>query len=260
MPWGVAAAAVGAVGAIGSSVIGSNASQSAANTQANAANSATAAELQMYNQNEANLQPYMGAGNNALTALQSFLGLNNGTGVNGTGTAPGVANFQWNPANDPLYNFQLQTGENAILNNASSLGGVNSGATLEALTNYGQQTAQSAYQTEFNNWNTQLNNVFSRLSGISGQGANAAAGVAGIGTNVAGEIGSNTIGAGNAQAAGTIGSANAFSSGLQSIFSNSGLINSLQGLANNNNGAANASVYSQNGNTPQDLIANYSGN
>src|SRR5690348_8071013 len=138
MPFAVA----GAVATIGSAVISSDASQSAADTQAGAANNATAAQLQMFNTVQQNMQPYISSGNNALNSLASFL--------NGPGQSQPFS-FNYNPANDPEYNFLLRQGSNAITSQASALGGVNSGSTLKALSDYGQQTALQSYQNEFAN-------------------------------------------------------------------------------------------------------------
>lgn len=236
------AAGAGLVGTVGSAVIGSNAAQSAANTQAGAANNATQAELGMFDTTQQNLQPYNTAGQNALSSLTSFLnsGQNN--------TAP--FSFSYNPANDPEYNFLLNQGSQAITSQASALGGVNSGATLQALSNYGQQTALQSYQNEYTNAlnayganQTNTTNIFSRLLGAAGLGENAAAGVGNAATSTGQSIGSNLIGAGNAQAAGTVGSANALSGGLTSLLNNQAFLNAFSGSSG---GAGNFSVY----NTP----------
>ena len=227
---------IAAAGAIGSSVIGAQGANSAADTQANAANSATQAQLGMFNTVQQNLQPYMGTGQNALLALNNFLGLGTGTGYYGNATAPGVAGFQYDPAKDPEYQFMLSQGSSAITNQASALGGVNSGATLKALSDYGQQTALSSYQNEFSNWNTQMNNVFSRLMNAINVGQSSAAGVGTAATGTGQEIGNNLIGAGNARAAGTMGSANALSGGIQSFFNSPGFMNMISGLSNGSGG------------------------
>lgn len=211
---GVAAA----TGAIGSAVIGSNASSSAANSQQQAANQASATQLQMFNTDQANLTPYMNYGMNALANMTNFM------------NGPGSQSFQYNPASDPEYNFLLQQGTNAITSQASALGGVNSGATLKSLSDYGQQTALQSYQTEFNNWNTQLNNLFGRYSTMVGVGENAAAGVGNNAITTGQSIGSNTIGAGNAAAAGTVGSANALAGGVQSFFNSPSFMSTLSSL------------------------------
>lgn len=210
-----------AVGTIGGALISGSAAQGAANTQAQAANNATQLQQMIYNQTQGNLQPYQTAGTNALAGLQNFLGTGGSGPSNLTGL--GTQMFQYNPANDPEYQFLLKQGGNAITNQASALGGVNSGNTLRALSDYGQNTALQSYQTEFGNWNTQLNNIFNRYANVAGSGQNAAANLGGFGANYGGQAGSNIIGAGNAQAAGQVGSANALSGGLQSIFSNPNL-------------------------------------
>lgn len=223
MPFAVA----GAAAAIGSAVISSDASQSAADTQAGAANNATQAQLQMFNTVQQNVQPYMSSGNNALASLTSFL--------NGQGQSQPFS-FNFNPANDPEYNFLLKQGSNAITSQASALGGVNSGATLKALSDYGQNTALQSYQNEFNNSLTSYNanqtnlaNIFSRLYNTASLGENAAAGVGNAAIQTGQSIGSNMIGAGNAQAAGQVGSANALSGGLTSLFTNPSFLNAFSG-------------------------------
>jgi len=239
----VIGAGVAAAGAVGSAAIGSSASSSAANQQASSANNATALEQAQFNQTTGNLAPYLQTGNNANAALAGFLGLPGGN-INPADAGLGIQQFQYNPASDPLYNFTLQQGGQAITNQASALGGVNSGATLLALQNYGQNTAQSSYQQEFNNYQTQLNNIFSRLSGTANSGQNAAANLGGLGAASAAQQGSNIIGAGNAQAAGTIGSANSVSSGLQSLFNNpafSSAINNLGGVGGTSGAAGQVS-------------------
>jgi hypothetical protein len=251
---GIATAIAG--GALVSSLIGSNASQSAANTQASAANNATNAQLQMFGQTQANLQPWMNAGTASLAQLQAALGIGGGggggsaPGVNalpggGTSTsnymptagggiqqmlglAPGGATPQRSagPAvrpggtsspmnltqilqNTPGYQWDVSQGQQSILDQASAMGGVNSGATMKALSDYTSNQANNTYQQYLTN-----------LMNQSNAGANAAANVGQAGTAVGGQIGSNMIGAGNALAAGTIGSANAISGGLQGGFNN----------------------------------------
>lgn len=234
----VIGAGVAAVGAVGSAAISSSASSGAANTQAGAANNATAAQLGMFNTVQQNLQPYNAAGQNSLGSLQSFM--------NGQGNSAPFS-FDYNPANDPEYNFLLNQGSQAITSQASATGGVNSGATLEALQNYGQNTALQSYQTEYGNAlnayganQTNLSNIYARLMGVAGLGENAAAGVGNAAVSTGQSIGSNMIGAGNAQAAGQVGSANALSGGLtslSSLFNNSSFLNSF---SNGGGGASSA--------------------
>jgi hypothetical protein len=201
MPFGFA---IGAAGAIGGALISGSASQSAANTEASAANAAAQVQQNMFNQTQANLLPYMGAGTNALAAYQAALGLG------GQSNAQIMNQLQ----NTPGYQFQLQQGLGAINNAASAAGGVNSGNTLRALTQYGQGLANQTYQQYLGN-----------LSGLAGSGQNAAANLGGLSASVGSNIGSSLIGAGNALAAGTVGQANA----LNSAFGNIGTLALLSG-------------------------------
>lgn len=241
MPAGWTGLAIGAAGAIGSAVIGSSAASSAANAQVQAANTASATEMQMFDQTQQNLQPYMASGGNALSALMSQLGLS-GAGATGTPAAGsplamptynmptyGAAQYQSSPG----YQFQLQQGLGAV-NNAATLGsGVNSGNTLKALQTYGQGVANQDYQQGYQNYsqnylnqyNAQTNNAqtnFSRLQTLAGSGQNAAAGLGALGSQVAGQVGSNTLGAGNAQAAGSIAQGQTLSNLLSTLTASGG--------------------------------------
>lgn len=73
MPWG---AAIAAVGTIGAAAINSSAAGGAAGQQIGGANNASATELGILAQNEANLSPFIGAGTNALNIIQQLTGTN----------------------------------------------------------------------------------------------------------------------------------------------------------------------------------------
>lgn len=88
MPYGFAAAAAAS---IGGALISSSGAQSAASTQANAAQQAAQVQQNMFNTTQANLQPWMAGGTNALAALQAQLGLTGATSPAGATAAPGVA-------------------------------------------------------------------------------------------------------------------------------------------------------------------------
>ena len=194
----------------------SNASESAAQTQANSANAATQAQLQMYNQNVQRLSPWTNAGSSALGSLQGMMPQ--------LTQQFGAAQYQQSPG----YQWQLGQGTQAITDAASATGGVNSGNTLKALMGYGQGLAnQDFYQAQnaYQNWQNQTYNMY---SGLSNTGANAAGQTAGIGTQVGQSVGNNMIGAGNALAAGQVGSANAIGNSLSSV-GNLGLYAQMNG-------------------------------
>lgn len=232
MPWGFAALAVGG---IAGAAIGASASSDAAKTEANASNQASAVEQSMFNQTQANEKPFLDAGTNALTALQQGIGI--GPGTNNTGTGPlnapfTTADFQTSPG----YQFQMQQGENAVLNNRSALGGVNSGNTLKALTSFGQGVANQDYWNAYNAYVNQQNQKFGQLQTVAGSGQNAAANLGALGTQVGASVGNNIVNAGNASAAGTVGTANAISGGINNLSQNYLLASALNSGSVGNGG------------------------
>lgn len=220
MPWGVAAAGISALGSIGSGIMNSNASKSAAQTQANSTNAATATELGMYNQNVAREAPFVSAGTNALPGLLKLLGLDSsgggtpsspimnmlGLGQGGTGQID-PSTFQGSPG----YQYQVQQGNNAITNMAhGNLGG----NALRALQANGQQLANQNWNQYLSNANGAYQGLVGNVSNVVGSGQNAANFLGTAGQGVAGQIGGNTIGAGNAMAGGIVGGAKNLSGGI----------------------------------------------
>ena len=128
---------------------------------------------------------------------------------------------QSNLDNDVVYNtglkFGMDQGIQGINRAENAHGGFDSGATLKALAeygnNYGNQRAGDAYSRFMGN----KENTYNMLSGQAGRGIQATGLQAGVGTSTANNISSALYGAGNAQAAGTIGAANAWSTGLSGI-------------------------------------------
>ncbi|GAC1664568.1 MAG: hypothetical protein PVS3B2_00400 [Candidatus Dormibacteraceae bacterium] len=196
MPMGWVAA-IGAGASLLGSAMSSNAATSAANTQANAANNATAAEQAQYQQTRTDLAPYMQQGTMALGDINKFM------------ANPSMVTQL------PGYQFQMQQGINAIDNSASASG--LTGNTLRALSDYGQGTAASYSNTYWN-----------QLMQMANLGQTSAAGVGNIGASTANSIGSNIIGAGNAIAAGQVGSASAINTGIGNGVQNWLLASSMQ--------------------------------
>lgn len=229
MPWALAGAAVGAIGAIASSDISSSAATSAANTQANAANNNTQLAQTVYNQNTANLAPFLQGGTNTLPVLLQQLGIGPGGSFNPNAPLSKpftAADYQSSPG----YAFQMSQGTNAVLNNASALGGVNSGNTLKALTQYGQGLANQDYQQAYNNYVNQQNTQFGRLSNITALGQNAAVQQGSVGNTLTSNVSNDTSAGANAVSAGTVANANI----------NNNLINSLFGGAGGGGGSLSA--------------------
>ena len=206
-----------AIAAIGGALVGGIAANQAANTQAGAASDATKAQLAMFGQTQANLSPYMQAGQGALSQINA--GLQPG----------GMFEHQFNLQDfqaSPAYQFNLQQGQMAIDKAANARGGLYAPQTLQDLSKFSQGLASNEFQNAFSNYNTGINNIYNRLSGMAGAGQNAAVNLGAFSGQVGGQIGSNIIGAGNAQAAGQVGVANALQGGMSNL-TNTALIQQM---------------------------------
>ena len=234
MPFGWIAAAT-----IGSGLLQADAAKSAASTQANAANNATATNLQMFNTINQQQAPYRQGGQSGLNALLLGSGLP-GVPIDNGGywSRPGpdasndfwVANAPTQPqgaegvpsnyftrqfgANDlksnlaPNYEFMKGQGIGATSNLLNTQGGI-AGNTLKGVTDYAENYASNAYQNAFSNFNVNQTNIYNRLASIAGLGQTANAQTAQAGVPIAGAIGNAQMAAGASQAAGTVGATNA---------------------------------------------------
>jgi hypothetical protein len=231
MPW------VAAVGSIVGGYMSSSAAQDAASTQSQAAGAAANLQAQttreqlkqqqaMYDANVARQQPWATSGQNANTSLQSFMGLGDNTGQAGFGQGLhqfGAEDLNTNLA--PGYQFALQQGNQALSHAGAASGMAGSGQQMADISKYNVGQAQQGYQQAYENYQTNQNNLYNRLSGISTTGQNAAAGVGAQGTQVSSNM-ANTAMAGTAasnnyltsaaaaSAAGQIGAANAWGNAL----------------------------------------------
>lgn len=216
-----------AAAVVGSAVVGGVMANKASKTQAAATGDASAAQLQaqretnemqwdMYEQNRKDQEPWRKAGEVALGQLGT--GLKAGGEFNRNFT---LKDFQA----DPGYAFRQSEGQKAIDNSAAARGSSLSGATLKALTRYGQDTASAEYQNSYSRWNNDTSNRFNRIAGVAGVGQQAvnqigaygqqtASNVAQGNMNTANNVASNTIQAGNARASGYVGTANAINGGI----------------------------------------------
>ena len=244
VPFAVAAG-VGAVGSIATGLIGANAAGKAANAQEQAAQLASNTELQMFNQQQADLAPYQAGGVNSLAALQKLLGIGPGgagasspilamlgIGANGQPTGGGInpATFQGSPG----YQFQKQQGLNAVTNSAAANGGLG-GNALKALTSYGSGIANQDWYNYLGATNSAYQGLVGNVAGLTNLGENAAAG-AGAGALATGsQVGANQIGAGNAAASGIIGSASALGGAVNGVGQNA-LLYALMNSQNSGGG------------------------
>lgn len=156
--------------------------------------------------------------------------------------APLLRRFSASDLNaDPVYQSGLQFGadQGAGAINARSLatGNYDSGATLKALTRFGNDYGSTKANESYNRFNTDNTNIFNRLSGVSGTGQTATNTVTAAGSNMANNVSDLATGAGNARAAGIVGGANAWANaagGVNSAMNNYQSNQTLQALLRRN--------------------------
>lgn len=234
--WGAAIAGAAIVGA-GISAAGA---ESAAGTEAGAAENAQGISENEFNTITGQEAPYLQSGYGALSQLNYLQGI--GTpGTTGANGAPPTASSS--PAGgygslnqpftasymqqySPAYQFQLQQGQQGVLNQDASSQGALSGAALKDLTSFNQNYANTAYNNAFNQYQTQQQNTYSRLSGIANLGQAAASQQAQSGTALAGQAATSATNVGVAQAGGTVGAASSLSSGIGTAALYGGLLSS----------------------------------
>jgi hypothetical protein len=178
----VAAAVVGA----GATIYASN---KAADAAKNAANQNAAAIAGTQQKNDALFQPYVARGNTAGDSINALLGLG--------GDQAGADNAFQNYLKSSGYQFNLNSGVNAINSNKAVSGLLNSGANAKALTQFGQNTGAGYF-----------NNYLGNLQTQQGVGLSAASGNASSNSNILGQTvaNNNNSGADQAGAALSLGS------------------------------------------------------
>lgn len=171
-------------------IFGGN-SQKKAEKQAQAAyteyaNKALDLQKSQYDQTRADYAPWREAGANALGNLTQFV-------------TPG-ADISALIQSDPGYQFRLNQGTDNITSNRAARGALDSGGTLKALTQYGQDYASN-----------ETNNIFNRYASVAGLGQAATGATASAGSNYANNSSNINTGLGNALASSyrNVGSINA---------------------------------------------------
>ena len=212
------AAGVGLIGASSSS----NAANNATEAQVDASNAQLALQQQIYDDQSARFDPFYQAGVSALGQYQNAL------------ARPQPSYKPFNYQSSPGYQFALDQGQSAIDGSAASSGGLFSGATLQAQTEYATGMASQDYNNQFNNYQVEYanqqneyNNYMNRLGGLANSGQGAAGMQATAGSNYAAGA-SNALGnIGNAQSAGAIAQGNAINSGMSNALSTYGYMTAM---------------------------------
>ena len=197
-------------------LISSSGAQSAARTQADAANNAAALQKQQFDQQMALQEPYRQAGLTGQNRLMEMLGLGGDTSAAGYGKYAkdfGMQDFQ----QDPGYAFRLSEGLKQLGHAAGARGGLISGQTMKGMQDYAQGSASNEYQNAFNRYQTNRSNQLQPLGNLMTSGQSAA-------SNQAGQAGQYGVNAGNlmsqagqSMAAGQLGSANTMGNALASM-------------------------------------------
>lgn len=164
----------------------SNATQGSTADVANGAAAANSTLGNTLSNIQGNLSPYTQAGAQGASQLAAY------AASNPQFNAPTAAEAAATPGEE----FIRDQGAQAINNTASASGLANSGNTLKALTQYGQNLGSTYYQQAFNNaqsqFNTNQNATLANLSALTNTGLNANS-----------QLNSAALNVGNAQAANT---------------------------------------------------------
>lgn len=199
----VAAAVITGVAGLGAAAISSSGASSAADAQTQAANQNNALTRDIYNQNSALVRPLVDDGNRAQDSLMALLGLDDDEG------AARAAFDQFLGSTN--YQFQVDEGVRAITGNRAARGSLDSGATLKALTQYGQDMGRGA-----------LGDYMSRLGDISTRGLAGINALTGAGNTLVTNTTNNNNQAADARSNAALASANAWGGALSNIGSLAG--------------------------------------
>lgn len=195
---------------VGSSAIGgigqALGARKAAKTAANAEYAGQAMQREMFDQSRQDQMPWMQAGEAGLNQYAAMLGLRRGGG----GWNGDPNSFTYDPATaaqssqmmqaDPGYQFRLNEGRKTIENSAAARGGLLSGNTARALSDYGQQSASDEWS-----------NILNRYANLAGVGQTQANNQAAARQNLGNSFAGSMTNVGNARASGYAGMGNAIS-------------------------------------------------
>ncbi|OWV62588.1 hypothetical protein ATY75_12250 [Rhizobium sp. N122] len=194
---------------VGSAVVGAGASMAGSAMQAKSTKKASDVQERMYQQTREDLLPYNEAGQNATKMLSNRL----------TELTSPIVMDQATLEKTPGYQFNLTQGLKSTQNSAAARGLGTSGAALKGAATFATGLADSTYQNQFNNANTNQTNAYNRLMGLASLGESAAAQTGAYATQTGQSIGNNLIQGGNAQAAGINGAANSLTNGVNNYMS-----------------------------------------
>lgn len=172
------------IGGITGSKQAGEAGQAAAASQAAASQAGIDETKRQFDKMVELMSPYVQVGTSGLDAQQALLGLQ---GLEAQQLA--ISNIE----NSPLFQAQIQQGEEALLQNASATGGLRGGNIQAALAQFRPQML-----------NQQIQNQYANLGGLAQLGQASAAGQASAGLNTASNISNLLAQQGAARAGGQL--------------------------------------------------------
>lgn len=179
---------------VATAVVGAYSADRAADAQVDASNAASGVQMQMFNQSRQDQMPWLQAGQGGLNALMGLYGMQSNGSGGWSRSADPMAMARQYMQQDPSYQFRFGEGQRAIENSALARGNFQSGNTLRAMSDYGQNMASTEFQ-----------NIANRLAGLAGTGQSTAQNFGALGANTANAVGSNMLNAGQARASGYMG-------------------------------------------------------
>lgn len=175
-----------------SEFMGTDTNYNALNAQQASTDRAVGEQRRQYDQTRADNEPWRTTGEKYLGELDNSMG-----DLNRTFT---MSDFQA----DPGYQFRMSEGQKALERSASAKGRLNSGATMKALTRYGQDFASNEFNNAYNRFTNDQTNRFNRLSSLSGLGQVANQNNQQSGMNATNNISNLYTDMGNARASGMV--------------------------------------------------------
>jgi len=207
-------------GSVLSGYMGSNAARDAAQIGADSSAAGIAEARRQYDQSRADTLPFLQTGTAANKRLGQLLGVDDQY----TGADSGYLTRRFTSADmeaDPVYQsglkFGLDEGTKGINQRALAGGSYDSGATLKALTRFGNDYASTKANDSYNRFSNDQGNIFSRLTGTSGGGQTAAGQVTAAGNAMTGAVNNANDNAASARAAGIVGGNNAWGQALGGV-------------------------------------------
>jgi hypothetical protein len=193
-----------AAAVVGSAAIGSYTSGKAARGQQRSADAATAEQARQFDLAREDQAPYREAGVEALQSLRDW-------------QEPSMRDID--VLGEPGYMFGLTQGRNALEGSAAARGGLYSGNTLKALTQFGNDYATTKYGDAWNRMQTSSGNRWNRLASLAGVGQTANQQSAQAGQNYANAVGSIAMSNANAQGAAGMQRGQLWNNALQGVVS-----------------------------------------